>query len=117
MTFPRSLAQLLPRLRVYPVRLAGPGGNKALPATAVQWSCHVQTQRDGLAHYEFLDDSGSDPRRRFAQALLAACGDAGPSIVNNQDFERRVVWELLSQYCLGLLNGFALNQGPLHQLR
>jgi hypothetical protein len=66
-------------------------GTRPYQQLPFQWSCHVQTQPDGLAHYEFLDDSGSDPRRRFAQTLLAACGDAGPIIVYNQAFETRVV--------------------------
>jgi hypothetical protein len=72
-------------------RWAGTRPYQQLP---FQWSCHVQTQPGGLVHHEFLDDSGSDPRRRFAAALLAACGDTGPIIVYNQSFERRVVREL-----------------------
>ncbi len=69
-------------------------GTRPYQQLPFQWSCHVQTQQDGLAHREFLDDSGSDPRRRFAESLLAACGDAGPVIVYNQAFEARVVREL-----------------------
>ena len=69
-------------------------GTRPYQQLPFQWSCHVQTQPDGLAHHKFLDDSGSDPRRRFAQTLLATCGDAGPIIVYNQAFEARVVREL-----------------------
>jgi len=69
-------------------------GTRPYQQLPFQWSCHVQTRPDGLVHHEFLDDSGSDPRRRFAQTLLAVCGDGGPIIVYNQAFEMRVIREL-----------------------
>jgi hypothetical protein len=63
-----------------------------------QWSCHVQRQAAALEHREFLDTDGEDPRRRFAEALLAACGDAGPVIVYNQSFEKRIIRELAETF-------------------
>lgn len=58
-----------------------------------QWSCHVEQANGELAHHEFLDTSGSNPRRAFAESLLRACGDRGPIVVYNAAFERRIISE------------------------
>lgn len=63
-----------------------------------QWSCHIQQQDSSTAHEEFLDVSGKDPRRCFAESLVAACGDAGPVIVYNQSFEKGIIRSLASEY-------------------
>jgi hypothetical protein len=62
-----------------------------------QWSCHIQKQ-DATTHKEFLDVSGQDPRRKFAETLIAACGTAGPVIVYNQSFEKGIIKSLAGQY-------------------
>ncbi|MGD9000909.1 MAG: DUF2779 domain-containing protein, partial [Granulosicoccaceae bacterium] len=59
-----------------------------------QWSCHIENDDGHLAHEAFLDTSGEDPRRAFAETLLAACGEQGPIIVYNQAFEKRIIKEL-----------------------
>ena len=46
-----------------------------------QWSCHIEHADGTVDHRDFLDVSGNDPRRRFAESLVAACGNAGPVIV------------------------------------
>jgi len=73
-------------------------GTRPYQQLPFQWSCHVQTQATSLEHREFLDTSGSDPRRSFAEALLAACGDAGPIIVYHQSFEKRVIRDLAALF-------------------
>jgi hypothetical protein len=59
-----------------------------------QWSCHIQSSVEGLKHSDFLDTSGNDPRRSFAESVLEVCGDTGPIIVYNQSFEKRIIKEL-----------------------
>jgi hypothetical protein len=63
-----------------------------------QWSCHIQLNANTLLHKEFLDISGTDPRRCFAEALLAVCGEVGPIIVYNQTFEKRIIKELAEAF-------------------
>jgi hypothetical protein len=63
-----------------------------------QWSCHVERAEQRPDHYEFLDTSGRDPRRAFAEALLEVCGEAGPIVVYNQAFEKRIIRELADRF-------------------
>ena len=63
-----------------------------------QFSCHIETTPNLLTHQAFLDTSGHDPRRAFAEALIAACGDTGPIIVYYQAFEKGVINALIKQF-------------------
>ncbi len=63
-----------------------------------QWSCHVETAAPSLQHDEFLDTSGSDSRRAFAESLIAVCAEAGPILVYNQTFEKRIIGELANRF-------------------
>lgn len=58
-----------------------------------QWSCHIEHADGRMEHAEFLDVSGANPRRRFAETLIAACPGDGPVIVYNQAFEKRILRE------------------------
>jgi hypothetical protein len=73
----------------------GTSPNQQLP---FQWSCHIQQQDGSTQHKEFLDVSGNDPRRRFAETLLEACGAKGPVIVYNQTFEKGIIKSLAREY-------------------
>jgi hypothetical protein len=53
---------------------------------------------DATKHKDFLDVSGKDPRRKFAESLIAACGTAGPVIVYNQSFEKGIIKSLAGTY-------------------
>ncbi|UCE89675.1 MAG: DUF2779 domain-containing protein [Pseudomonadota bacterium] len=63
-----------------------------------QWSCHIEREGQALEHHEFLDTCGQDPRREFAERLLAACGERGPIVVYNQSFEKRIIRELADSF-------------------
>lgn len=63
-----------------------------------QWSCHIQYKDGTTIHQEFLDVSGNDPRRKFAESLIAACGSQGPVIVYNQTFEKGIIKKLADAY-------------------
>ncbi|KZC40394.1 hypothetical protein RHOFW510R12_03945 [Rhodanobacter sp. FW510-R12] len=59
-----------------------------------QWSCQIE-QRDGnLKERAFLDLSGDDPTRDFAESLLRSVGKTGPVLVYNRSFEASRVKEL-----------------------
>lgn len=73
-------------------------GTRPYQQIPFQFSCHVQYENDELLHEEFLDVSGADPRRQFAETLLHSCGESGPIIVYNQSFEKRIIKELAQQF-------------------
>jgi len=69
--------------------------NQQLP---FQWSCHIQQRDASIVHKDFLDVSGQDPRRKFAETLIAACGTKGTVIVYNQTFEKGIIKSLAREY-------------------
>jgi hypothetical protein len=75
------------------INLAIPRWNNTRPNQQYpfQWSCHIQHEDGSVEHKEFLDVSGLDPRRAFAESLIAASGNSGPVIVYNQQFERGII--------------------------
>lgn len=52
-----------------------------------QWSCHIEHADGSLTHKEFLDVTGEDPRRPFAESLVEVLGRDGPIVVYNASFE------------------------------
>jgi len=77
-----------------------------------QWSCHVESSDGALKHFEFLDHTGHDPRRKFAESLINIIGTEGSVIVYNGSFEGARIKELasifldLSQALLGIIERF-----------
>jgi hypothetical protein len=63
-----------------------------------QFSVHRISQKGELTHEAFLDLSGDDPSRKLAEALINACGDAGPVFVYNAAFEIARIKELADRY-------------------
>jgi hypothetical protein len=63
-----------------------------------QWSCHIQHEDGTIEHREYLDVSGSDPRRAFTESLITVCGNSGPVIVYNQQFEKGIIKSLAALY-------------------
>ncbi len=63
-----------------------------------QWSCHTEYAPGQLRHDMFLDVSGDDPRRAFAESLVKALGNDGPVLVYNADFERGRISELAERF-------------------
>lgn len=69
-------------------------GTRPYQQVPFQWSCHIE-QRDGsLKERAFLDLSGDDPTRNFAESLLRTLGKRGPILVYNKTFEAGRVTEL-----------------------
>jgi hypothetical protein len=73
-------------------------GTKPNQQQPFQWSCHIQKEDGTVTHKEFLDVTGNDPRRQFAESLINACGIEGPVIVYNQSFEKRIIENLADTY-------------------
>ncbi len=73
-------------------------GTRPYQQLPFQWSCHIQHEDGTLQHEEFLDTSGDDPRRRFAESLIAVCGSTGAIMVYNQAFEKRIIRELADRF-------------------
>ena len=73
-------------------------GTKPNQQQPFQWSCHIQQEDGPTTHKEFLDVSGNDPRRQFAESLIKACGKEGPIIVYNQSFEKGIIKNLAETY-------------------
>ena len=73
-------------------------GTRPYAQIPFQWSCHTEDKDGTLIHQEFLACGTEDPRRQFAETLIAALGDTGPIIVYNAGFERGRMNELAAAY-------------------
>ncbi len=56
-------------------------GTRPFEQVPFQWSDHVLGEDGTLRHHEFLHDTDADPRRAFAESLLAATADAAALVV------------------------------------
>jgi hypothetical protein len=63
-----------------------------------QFSHHRLSKTGALDHSEFLDLSGDDPSKLFAEALIAACDHVGPVFVYNAGFEMARIKELSERF-------------------
>lgn len=61
----------------------------------MQWSCHSLLGDHAPVHRDFLHTASSDPRRAFAQSLLAALGDEPGAIVAYSSYEGIVLARLV----------------------
>ena len=62
-----------------------------------QFSVHRLSENGELAHRDFLDLSGEDPREALAQKLIEACEKRGPVFVYSS-FERSRILDLAKQF-------------------
>lgn len=69
-------------------------GTKPFQQIPFQFSAHIEGEDGGIEHREFLDLTGEDPRRAFAEALLEMVPAKGSIITYNATFERSRVREL-----------------------
>lgn len=63
-----------------------------------QWSCHIEKRDGSIEHREFLDTSGDDPSRKFAESVIEVVGKTGPIYVYNQAFEKTRIKELAVRF-------------------
>ena len=72
-------------------------GTRPYQVIPFQWSAHVSNGVDGLEHREFLHENSTDPRRAFAESLLAAMEDQG-SIVVYSAYEQTIIRGLAEEF-------------------
>ncbi|WP_269522420.1 DUF2779 domain-containing protein [Coraliomargarita parva] len=73
-------------------------GTRPYQQLPFQYSLHKCVTAGSIAHREFLDTSGQDPREVLARQLIEDCGDRGPIYAYNVGFEKRVLRELAEAY-------------------
>jgi len=67
------------------------------PQVPFQWSCHIEYEPGKLRHEMFLDVSGDDPRRAFADTMIKVLGKKGPVLVYSS-FEKSRISELAALF-------------------
>ena len=72
-------------------------GTRPYEKIPFQWSCHSKTDQGAIDHTEFLASPASDPRRAFAESLIAHIGVSG-SVVVYSSFEKGVLTALENQF-------------------
>jgi hypothetical protein len=73
-------------------------GTRPYQQIPFQFSVHRLSRTGKVEHEEFLNLSGSDPSKSFAEALIAACGERGPIFVYNAGFETARINELADHF-------------------
>ncbi|WP_316660190.1 DUF2779 domain-containing protein [Ralstonia mannitolilytica] len=73
-------------------------GTRPYQQIPFQFSVHRLSRTGKMEHEAFLDLSGGDPSKAFAEALIAACGERGPIFVYNAGFETARINELASRF-------------------
>lgn len=73
-------------------------GTKPYQQVPFQFSAHIEDENGQIEHHEFLSLEDKDPRRSFAEALLAAVPREGSIITYNATFERTRLRELSVQF-------------------
>ncbi|MEP7172697.1 MAG: DUF2779 domain-containing protein [Aestuariivirga sp.] len=73
-------------------------GTRPYQQIPFQFSVHTLSKIGDLGHAEFLDLSGNNPSKAFAEAVVASCGEQGPIYVYNAKFEAGRLRELSHQF-------------------
>ncbi|MEZ4815068.1 MAG: DUF2779 domain-containing protein [Bdellovibrionota bacterium] len=63
-----------------------------------QFSCHVETKKGALSHFEFLNTEDIDPRLGLVESLVSTVGDVGSVVSYNKGFEAGVMRRLADEY-------------------
>jgi hypothetical protein len=73
-------------------------GTRPYQQIPFQYSVHRLDAQGQLTHCEFLDLSGQDPSRAFAEQLIRDCGTDEPVFVYNAGFEKARMTELAERF-------------------
>jgi hypothetical protein len=92
-------------------------GTRPYQQIPFQFSVHRLGRTGKLDQQSFLDLSGEDPSRRFAQALIAQCGKQGPVFVYNAGFETARIRELAQRFPELAPSLLAINERVVDLLR
>ena len=91
----RSVSYPVHHLDAETVMLAMPRFPSTRPyqSLPVQWSNHIELASGEVMHQEFLHNEASEPRRRWAEALIESLGEKG-SIVVYSAYEEAIIRQL-----------------------
>lgn len=92
-------------------------GTRPYQQIPFQFSVHRLFRTGKLLHQSFLDLSGRDPSKAFAEALIAACGERGPVFVYNAGFETPRIKELGERFPRLKKSLLAINERVVDLLR
>lgn len=73
-------------------------GTRPYQQIPFQFSVHRLSRTGKLEQQTFLDLTGNDPSRAFAEALITACGERGAIFVYNAGFETSRIRELSERF-------------------
>lgn len=73
-------------------------GTRPYQQIPFQFSVHRLSRSGKLKQQAFLDLSGKDPSKAFAEALIDSCGQRGPVFVYNAAFEMTRIKELAERF-------------------
>lgn len=73
-------------------------GTRPYQQIPFQFSLHTLGGKGKLEAWSFLDLSGNDPSRSFAESLISVCGKSGPIFVYNAGFEGARIKELAERF-------------------
>ncbi len=95
----RSVSYPIHHLDAETVMLAMPRFPATRPyqSLPVQWSNHVELASGEVMHQEFLHNEASEPRRRWAEALIESLGEKG-SIVVYSAYEEAIIRQLAEAF-------------------
>lgn len=92
-------------------------GTRPYQQIPFQFSAHRLSRTGKIEHHSFLDLSGKDPSKAFAEALIAACGERGPVYVYNAGFETARIKELGDRFPRLKQSLLAINERVVDLLR
>jgi len=92
-------------------------GTRPYQQIPFQFSLHRLSRTGKLKQQAFLDLTGSDPSKAFAEALVAVCGERGPIFVYNAGFETARIRELSERFPYMAKPLLALNERVVDLLR
>lgn len=73
-------------------------GTRPYQQIPFQFSVHRLARTGKLEQQAFLDLSGGDSSKAFAEALISACGERGPIFVYNAGFEMARIRDLAQRF-------------------
>lgn len=85
-------------------------GTRPYQQIPFQFSVHRLSRTGKLDQRAFLDVTGNDPSKAFAEALIAACGERGPIFVYNAGFETARIRDLSERFPRMAKSLLALNE-------
>ena len=92
-------------------------GTRPFQQIPFQFSLHLLSSTGKLEHQSFIDLTGDDPSKAFAESLIAACGEHGPVFVYNAAFETARIKELGDRFPPLKRSLLAINERVVDLLR